>query len=225
MIQVVEGKATIVDLPDPSTWVLHLKHVTLLNLPAVKQLPTSTTVSKEFLQKVLVYLTPHQFDNLHTSRTIKPTGLSDDDIRRAVEMGKFEPCNERKSMDPTIPAHVHGVNTFCVPELKGRRRLITEPHLNGVIAKHEIPKVAYPTRLSRRQSLRYARYMIQIDFEAFYDSIPMPTDIRDNFVFRTKDWKYFRLCTLPREPDGASLSAKLSQTSLWISTRQSRSTH
>eukprot|EP00796_Vickermania_ingenoplastis_P006393 gene6393-biopygen4064 len=100
-------------------------------------------------------------------------------------------------MDPTIPAHVHGVNTFCVPELKGRRRLITEPHLNGVIAKHEIPKVAYPTRLSRRQSLRYARYMIQIDFEAFYDSIPMPTDIRDNFVFRTKDWKYFRLCTLP----------------------------
>eukprot|EP00796_Vickermania_ingenoplastis_P000932 gene932-biopygen772 len=197
MIQVVEGKATIVDLPDPSTWVLHLKHVTLLNLPAVKQLPTSTTVSKEFLQKVLVYLTPHQFDNLHTSRTIKPTGLSDDDIRRAVEMGKFEPCNEREINGPTIPAHVHGVNTFCVPELKGRRRLITEPHLNGVIAKHEIPKVAYPTRLSRRQSLRYARYMIQIDFEAFYDSIPMPTDIRDNFVFRTKDWKYFRLCTLP----------------------------
>eukprot|EP00796_Vickermania_ingenoplastis_P001345 gene1345-biopygen1081 len=140
-------------------------------------------------------------------------------------MGKFEPCNEREINGPTIPAHVHGVNTFCVPELKGRRRLITEPHLNGVIAKHEIPKVAYPTRLSRRQSLRYARYMIQIDFEAFYDSIPMPTDIRDNFVFRTKDWKYFRLCTLPREPDGASLSAKLSQTSLWISTRQSRSTH
>eukprot|EP00796_Vickermania_ingenoplastis_P011271 gene11271-biopygen7752 len=111
-------------------------------------------------------------------------------------MGKFEPC-EVPIQDNKLPWDVHGVNTFAVPELKGRRRLITEPHLNAVIAKHEVPRVTYPSRLSRRQSLRYAKYMLQIDFEAYYDSIPLPECLRNNFVFLTKDKRYMRLCTLP----------------------------
>eukprot|EP00796_Vickermania_ingenoplastis_P000937 gene937-biopygen778 len=139
---------------------------------------------------------PKKFANLYTSRTIKPTGLSNEDIDRAVQMGKFEPC-EVPIQDNKLPWDVHGVNTFAVPELKGRRRLITEPHLNAVIAKHEVPRVTYPSRLSRRQSLRYAKYMLQIDFEAYYDSIPLPECLRNNFVFLTKDKRYMRLCTLP----------------------------
>lgn len=112
-------------------------------------------------------------------------------------MNKFEPCDSTAFHGATLPLHAHGVNVFAVPELKGRRRLITEPHLNSVIAKHELPTVKYPTRLDRRQSLRYAKYMLQIDFEAYYDSIPMPPVLRDNFVFRTRKNQYYRLKTLP----------------------------
>lgn len=184
-------------LPDPSKWKLHLKNTTPLIMENVISLPTSTTRSKDFLMQVLRYMTPNQFENLYTSRTIKPTGLSQEDIDKAVSMGKFERCDSRIINGSTLPLGVHGVNVFAVPEHKGRRRLITEPHLNAVIAKHEVPKVEYPTRLGRRQSLRHAKYMIQIDFEAFYDSIPIPESIRNNFVFRARDGFYYRLRTLP----------------------------
>lgn len=184
------------ELPHPSTWVLHLKNTTPLNVEAVFNLPTSTSQSQCFLEKVWRYMDPTMFENLYTSKTIKPTQLPMEDIRRAVEMNKFEPC---PGLAPgrSLPEGCHGVNVFAVPELKGRRRLITEPHLNAVIAKHEIPKVYYPTRLARRQSLRYAKYMLQIDFEAFYDSVPIPEELRNNFVFRAKDGSYYRLRTLP----------------------------
>jgi len=106
---------------------------------------------------------------------------------------------------------MHGVNVFAVPEMKGRRRLITEPHLNAVINTDAIPNVSYPTRLGRRQSLRYTAYMLQIDFEAFYDAIPLPEEIRNNFVFR-KGNRFFRLCTLPT---GARWSVAVGQAVTW----------
>lgn len=193
----IEGNTNAQELPDPSTWVLHLKKTTPLNMEALKTLSTASTTSQEFLSEALKFLTPERFYNLFTSRTIKATAISAEDILKAVEMGKFEPCDPDVIKGPTLPIDVHGVNVFTTPELKGRRRLITEPHLNGAIAKHEVPRVQYNTRLARRQSLRYAKYMLQIDFEAYYDSIPIPENIRNNFVFRTKSWKYYRLRTLP----------------------------
>lgn len=198
LIQILEGNEDAPPLPDPSTWKLHLKDTTPLNIEEVRKLPTATTTSIEFLENIWKgFMLPDRYSALLTPRTIKATPLSDEDISRAVNMGKFELCDTQRFGGPKLPADAHGVNTFAIPELKGRRRLITEPHLNAIIPKHEVPKVRYPTRLARRQSLRHARYMLQIDFEAFYDSIPIPTSIRDNFVFRTKNWKYYRLCTLP----------------------------
>lgn len=176
------------------TWPLHLKETTLLDPTALFALPTSTTRSKEFLERVWWYLTPACFDSLATSRTIKPTALPLGDITSAIANGKFE-----LSPSQRLPLEhgYHSVSVFTVPELKRRRRLITEPILNKVIAKHEVPKVAYPTRLGRRQALRYAKYMLQIDFEAFYDSIPLPENVRNNFVFLAKDRQLYRLKTLP----------------------------
>lgn len=196
-IQIVQGVESPVELPPPEEWRLHLKHTTLLDISAVRSLSTARTETKDFFEKAMRYLDAKHFYNLYTSRTIKPTSLSDPDIQRAVEMNKFEPCDGAAFHGATLPLHAHGVNVFTVPELKGRRRLITEPHLNAVIAKHELPRVHYPTRLERRQSLRYAKYMLQIDFEAYYDSIPIPPELRDNFVFRSRKNKYYRLKTLP----------------------------
>lgn len=221
----------------------------MLDLDAVKRMSVSTTASKTLLDNALRYLRPETFEGLCTSRTIKATQLSRDDVQRAVEMGKFEPIHletdaeteamrqaypltspgrrgagradaERMNQHPaserptaknrvTLPPGFHGVNVFAVPELKGRRRLITEPHLNAAIAKHEMPKLHYPSRLQRRQSLRHAKYMLQIDFEAYYDAIPIPETIRNNFVFRSRGGDgFFRLCTLPT---GARWSVAVAQ--------------
>eukprot|EP00796_Vickermania_ingenoplastis_P002253 gene2253-gene1750 len=95
--------------------------------------------------------------------------------------------------------------------MKGRRRLITEPHLNTAIRTSDVPNVTYPTRLGRRQSLRQCKYMLQIDFEAFYDAIPIPGEMRNKFVFR-KGKDFFRLKTLPT---GARWSVAVGQAVTW----------
>ncbi|CAD2222526.1 hypothetical protein, conserved [Angomonas deanei] len=39
--------------------------------------------------------------------------------------------------------------------------------------------------------------MLQIDFNSYYDAIPLEDSVRNNFVFRGKDGQYYRLRTLP----------------------------
>ncbi|KPA73092.1 TATE DNA transposon [Leptomonas pyrrhocoris] len=141
------------------------------------------------------YMTPQKFDFLRTSRTIKRTKLSLEDETRAIRMGKFERCPGE--FNHRLHDGVHGVNVLTVPEMKGRRRMITEPHLNSVVRKAELPKLCSPGRLERRQGLRFAKYMLQIDFEAFYDAIPLPEETRNKFVFFTSREYYYRLKTLP----------------------------
>jgi len=201
-----------VPLPDPRTWRLHLKSVTLLDIDAIMRMPTTRTATKDFLEKAWRYMCPGPFEEKHTSRTIKATTLREEDVARAVAMGKFEACDARAVHGPTLPLGVHGVNAFAVPELKGRRRLITEPHLNATISDYEVPRVEYPSRLARRQSLRYARYMLQIDFEAFYNAIPLPEILRNKFVFRSRGGAHYRLCTLPT---GARWSVAVGQAVTW----------
>lgn len=196
-MQQLNGTTNPQELPHPSTWRLHLKHTTPLDMTAVKNLVTTTSRSQEFLSEACSFLTPERFFNLFTSRTIKATSLSEEDVERAVQMGKFEPCDPEVFKGVKLPRDAHGVNLFAVPELKGRRRMITEPHLNSAIPKGDVPSLEYATRLGKRQSLRRKKYMIQLDFEAYYDSITMPESIRNNFVFRSKAGKYYRLCTLP----------------------------
>lgn len=206
---------TMADFPARvKEWPLHLKHNTPLDMAAVLAMPVRHAKTKRFLQRVQAFLDPAFFDGLRTSRTIKKCGLTAAEIAKAVEMGKFEPCPVSEVGNAMqLPDGVHGVNVFTVPELKGRRRLITEPLLNRVIPKHHVPRVHYDTRLGRRQRLRYARYMLQIDFEAYYDAIPITEQLRNKFVFRAKhDGRYYRLRTLPT---GARWSVAVGQAVTW----------
>ncbi|KPA78422.1 TATE DNA Transposon [Leptomonas pyrrhocoris] len=198
------------------SWPLHLKHNTPLDMAAVLAMPTHRARTKRFLLRVQPFLDTRFFDGLRTSRTVKPCALTAAEVARAVEMGKFEPV-PAGVLGPgcvQLPDGVHGVNVFTVPELKGRRRLITEPLLNRVIPKHQVPRVHYDTRLGRRQRLRSARYMLQIDFEAYYDAIPIAETLRNRFVFRAKhDGRYYRLRTLPT---GARWSVAVGQAVTWV---------
>lgn len=96
--------------------------------------------------------------------------------------------------------------------MKGRRRLITEPHLNACLQKVSIPHVEYPSCMARRQELSCMKYMLQIDFEAYYDATPLPENLRNKFVFRAESGEYFRLCTLPT---GARWSVAVGQAVTW----------
>lgn len=194
-------------------WPLHLKHNTPLDMAAVLGMPTHRARTKRFLLRVQCFLDARFFDGLRTSRTVKRCALTANEVAKAVEMGKFEPCPANEVSGVALPDGVHGVNVFTVPELKGRRRLITEPLLNRVIPKHHVPRVHYDTRLGRRQRLRHARYMLQIDFEAYYDAIPIAETLRNKFVFRAKhDGRYYRLRTLPT---GARWSVAVGQAVTW----------
>eukprot|EP00796_Vickermania_ingenoplastis_P004529 gene4529-biopygen2550 len=53
--------------------------------------------------------------------------------------------------------------------------------------------------------------MLQIDFEAFYDAIPIPLELRNKFVFR-KGKDFYRLRTLPT---GARWSVAVGQAITW----------
>lgn len=182
-------------MPPPSEWPLHLKQVTLVDLEAVRRLNVVKPATRELFEAATSYLEAGRYDFLRTSRTIKATQMSAEDEARAIAMGKFERCPVNYGR--RLIRGVHGVNVFTVPEMKGRRRMITEPHLNSVIRKEELPQLQSPGRLERRQGLRYAKYMLQIDFEAFYDAIPLPEETRNKYVFYTCREYYLRLKTLP----------------------------
>jgi len=174
-------------------------------------MPTAHSATKELLSAALKFMDPGRFHGFRTSATIKSTRLSATDIAKAISMRKFEPCKddtlEFVNRHHRLPEGTHGVNVFAIPEIKGRRRMITEPHLNALIGKHDLPQLQCPTRLGRRQSLRYARYMVQIDFEAFCDTIRLPDEMRDKYIFR-HGTQYYRLCTLPT---GARWSVAIGQ--------------
>nr|CAJ2473939.1 unnamed protein product [Leishmania braziliensis] len=115
-------------------WPLHLKRNTPLDMDTVLAMPTKRASTKRFLQRIQCFLDPSFYDGLRTSRTIKKCVLTTAEIQQAVEMGKFEPCPISDiGAQVQLPEGMHGVNVFTVPELKGRRRLITEPLLNRVI--------------------------------------------------------------------------------------------
>ncbi|KAG5477655.1 hypothetical protein LSCM1_04948 [Leishmania martiniquensis] len=211
----MQGLPPVATLPDGRQWPLHLKRTTPLDLAAVREMPTAHSRTKRFLEQAIQYMNPRRFVGLRTSRTVRTASLPLADVLRAVGMGKFERCDwqpRHPASRRPLPEGVRGVNTFSVPEMKGRRRLITEPHLNALVSKRELPKVEHPTRQWRRQELRYARYMFQLDFVTFYDAIPLPEEMRNTFVFRARDHVLYRCCTLPT---GARWSVAVGQAVTW----------
>lgn len=135
-IQLLQGNINAPEFPHPSQWKLHPKqhHATPLNMSAVKDaLTTTTSRTKDFFEEVRTFMRPYSFFNSFTSRTIKATSLDAEGVQKAVDMRKFELCDSAIFSGTTIPRDVHCVNMFTVPEVKGRRRLITGPHLNGAI--------------------------------------------------------------------------------------------
>lgn len=114
--------------------------------------------------------------------------------------------------DTRLPEGVHGVNVFVVLERKGRRRLTTESSLNARLENHEILHVEHPSRLARRQALRKAKYMLPVDFDAYYAAIIKPAWLRNTFVLRAKDREYYRQRTLPT---GACWSVSVALAVTW----------
>jgi hypothetical protein len=195
-----------------SEWPLHMKPTPRADIAAVVALPTLNEGSKAYLHEALRYTRREIFEGMKTSRTIKPTRVPWSDIERGIECGAYEEVTG--TIKEPLPQETHGVNLFDLPELKQRRRHITEPLLNGCIAKHELPLLRYPTRLERRQALKKCKYMIQLDMDSYYNSIPLDDDAKLKFVFK-KSNRYFALRTTPT---GGRWSVSVGQAITWAIT-------
>lgn len=191
----MEGKPPPQVDPDTKKWPLHLKRTTPVDLEKVVALPHRTANIRDLLLAAMEYLKPEKFQRMYTRRSLTCTQLTQQQIDQAIENGKFEKLPNNQTFQ-SLPEGYHGVNVFSVPELKQRRRIITEPHLNASVDQDDIPQLHYPSRLERRQSLKRCKYMLQIDFDAFYDAIGIPEDLRRCFVFR-KGQTIYRLRTIP----------------------------
>jgi hypothetical protein len=104
-----------------------------------------------------------------------------------VEYSKVEECPALVLRCNILHTGVHGVDLFCQPELKGRRRITTELHLNAAIPKYTAPALRHPSPLTSRQVVARSRYCVQINFEAYYDAIPTPESLCNMFVFRARE--------------------------------------
>ncbi len=190
-------------------WPLHLKATTLCSLEAVCEMEVEDEGCKLFFIECLKFFDPSTFGECITSRTIKSTRLSVLDVDACVEKGKF---GLAPHISEPLARGQHAVNAFDLAELKERRRVITESLLNGALTKDDLPTTKHPSRIHKRQVLRTKKYMFQIDFDAFYDSIPLPENVRECFIVK-KGNRYYVLLTLPT---GARWSVCVGQSITWV---------
>jgi hypothetical protein len=189
-IRAVEGLPPAAIVPR-AEWPLHLKQTTMANIPAILQLPLQHDGCRRFLRDALRFLRPEVFRGLVTARTFRSTNLSWDHINTYMAAGK---CVEIKAKEP-LPVGEHSVIMHTVPEAKQRVRIVNEPALNSCVGPDSLCKVRWRSRLARRQRHRRSYYMLQVDYDAFYNSIEIDEEQRRSFIFK-KDGRYFALTTL-----------------------------
>lgn len=201
-------------LPPRATWPLHLKETTIADMDAIRRMPTLHKESKTFLLEALEWISARPWRTgiagNHTSRTIKPTSLTPEEVQRYVAMGK---AIRIEAKEPLAARH-NAVNVWKMAEMKARSRVITEPHLNGTTPKSLLPRPQNPSRLQRRQGLKRSKYMIQIDFDAFYNAIPIEEEAQGLYIFKSEG-DYYALTTLPT---GARWSVAVGQAITWVIT-------
>ncbi len=189
-------------------WPMHLKTTTMANIPAIVQLPTLHRESKEFLRESLRFLSPDIFHGLVTPRTFRSTLLSWAQVDEYVRAGK---AVEVATTEP-LPLGQHSVNMWAIPEWKQRVRIINEPALNSCVGKESLGVIRWRSRLERRQRHRRSFYMLQLDFDAYYNSIEIESEQRNCFIFK-KDGRYFALTTLAT---GGRWSVAMGQSITWV---------
>eukprot|EP00796_Vickermania_ingenoplastis_P010414 gene10414-gene8441 len=69
---------------------------------------------------------------------------------------------------------------FTVPELKGRRRLITEPLLNATVNR-KTPEAFLPNAPWTPTGFAIFTLHVAAGFRSLYDAIPIPETLRHHF--------------------------------------------
>jgi hypothetical protein len=207
----MEGLPPLV-FPPRTDWPVHLKATTMADIAEIRMLPLHHADLRPHLMQCLEYLRADVFKGFTTSRTIRSTRLTDETVKKFVE--EFGKATHLPDLSEPLPPDTHGVNMWLTPEAKIRQRIINEPLLNGAIGKHTLPPTKYPSRLERRQRLRPCKYMLQLDFDAFYNSLPLDPLARILFVFK-KSGRYYGLNTVPT---GGRWSVATGQAITWAIT-------
>lgn len=171
-----------------------------MDIAQYRSLPMIHAECKQQSEHAITLLQGSTFQNLRTSRTLKPCSIPESCLTAHLKEGIIEQVFNIDGNKP-LPTGCHGVNVWRVPELKQRWRLISEPHLNrctvvGTTEMQEepygthpliIPPLHYLPRAIIRTRLGRSRYMLQIDIDAFYNSVPVDLDMKKKQLFRHKN--------------------------------------
>ena len=170
---------------------LHLKQTSKVDMEKVATI--ARRAGKEIFFKGLPYYNGDAFTGCETSRILKNNVWQEEDVARMVEHGRLEPI---PLMGKYLPKEgYHAASIFTVEEKENkRRRIITEPRLNGCMGD-TVPKIRLPHRLEKRARFCSAGLLLSLDYAAFYDAFVLPREARNNFVIRIND-RCYRLVTL-----------------------------
>ncbi len=208
----------------PARWPEHIKATTPADLEAAALLPVAHAECRSFWIRTERWRLGLPLQNCATSRTIKNSKISDSAIKARVKMGQYIETDWT-----SLPIGCHGVTAFFANEMKVdpldpkiRKRIVEETHLNDCVSADpkqaealgtdQIPNVRYRTRHEIRSTLKLCRYMIQIDFDAYYPSIPIGAEAYRHQVIRYKN-KYYCMGVLAT---GARWAVCIGQALTWM---------
>ena len=234
MTRVIEKVRELDDLPvlpkdhaiyaPPDQWPEHVKVTTQADMEAAALLPVAHAECRVFWIRTERWRLGLPLQNCATSRTIKSSKLSDKAIEARVAMGQYLETDWT-----SMPKGCHGVNAFFANEMKVdpidpkiRKRIVEESHLNDCVSAdpkqaealgtEAIPNVRYRTRHEIRTTLKGCQYMLQIDFDAYYPSLPIGADAMRLQIVLHKG-KYYAMGVLAT---GARWSVCIGQALTWM---------
>lgn len=203
---------------DQSQWPLALKDVTPLHWPSLINMTLDHQL-KEALLRAQQWLTSPDFYNV-TWAALAPSQVplskfNEEQVAAMIAKDKLKP------LDPNEPILAAARGFPAAQPRKKTFRPVFETLYNKGIRKEELPSLAYPSRLERRQQLFNKTYFLEFDMKGYYDALTLAEVMHKYHVVRMStpsalpDGRMTHLYALTREPMGSAHSAHVAQTCTW----------
>ena len=203
-IRRLDGLPAVQISTERAAWPVHIKTTTMARMDIADKLQVAHPECRAFYYRAQRWRIGTPLQNCSTSRTIKNSKLTDSAVAARVRMGQYIPTDWK-----FLPAGCHGVQAWLTEEMKVdppqiRLRIVEETHLNDAVSTdakvaeqlgtEPIPRLYYATRHETRNTLKHARFMLQIDMDAYYPSIPVEANAQRLAVLKYKNVYYALGC-------------------------------
>lgn len=194
----------LLKIPPRELWPDHIKPTGTLNVHVYVNLPMEHDDCRSASQHALQYLRGATFEGLRTSRTLKTTNLPTTTLISHIAAGIIQRVTNIDPAKP-LPQGCNGINVWRRAEMKQRFRLISETHLNRCTTVSTVEKTAQPPSVPQiegvlripplqylgrsevRTRLGRSQYIIQLDIDAYYNSLAVDEDMQRRQLFIARD--------------------------------------